>query len=176
MSISAAPQPVGFDPDQLEFLPVLWIHGRTDFTLDDAQRKVLRDFIESEGIIFGTAICGSQPFADAFRREMSAVLPDAPLQRLPAGHPALTPAFGGFDVSSVVIRKPTDTGQGIEVSRFQGSPPIEIAVHDGFAGVFFSPLDVSCALESQNSVQCHGYETADAAKIVANIILYAIQQ
>ena len=53
---------------------------------------------------------------------------------------------------------------------------MELASVDSVAGVFFSPLDVSCALESQNSVQCHGYDTADAAKIVANVLLFALQQ
>ena len=39
--------------------------------------------------------------------------------------------------------------------------------------IFFSPLDLSCALESPNSVQCPGYSTEDAAKIVANLLLFS---
>jgi hypothetical protein len=42
--------------------------------------------------------------------------------------------------------------------------------------VFFSPLDLSCALESQNSIQCPGYDTTDAAKVAINLMLYALQQ
>ncbi len=53
MRISAAPQPVGFDPDALRDVPFLWIHGRTDFQLDAVQRKVLRDYVENGGIILG---------------------------------------------------------------------------------------------------------------------------
>ncbi|MEL7266389.1 MAG: DUF4159 domain-containing protein, partial [Planctomycetota bacterium] len=68
-------------------------------------------------------------------------------------------------------------------------PPRSVARHDvaagrfhavcdveGVASVFLSPLDLSCALESQNSVQCPGYDTTDAAKIAVNLILYAMQQ
>jgi hypothetical protein len=51
-----------------------------------------------------------------------------------------------------------------------------MALVDHVVGVFFSPLDLSCALESPNSVQCPGYGTEDAAKIVANLVLYALQQ
>ena len=176
MFVSAVPEPVAFQADQLEQLPVLWIHGRTEFTLDETQRKVLRDFIGSYGIIFATSICGSESFSESFRREMSAVLPDTQLKRLPAGHPMLTKSFGGYDISTLEIRKPTNTGQGITVSRHPASPQLEVATVDGVVSVFFSPLDVSCALESQNSVQCHGYDTADAAKIVANVLLYALNQ
>ena len=53
---------------------------------------------------------------------------------------------------------------------------IEAVNVDGVAGAFFSPLDLSCALESQNSVQCPGYSTDDAAKIVGNLVLFALQQ
>ena len=176
MSIAAAPQPVGFDSQQLQFLPVLWVHGRSEFRLDDSQRQVLRDFVENKGIIFATSICGAEAFSIALRREMSMILPDAPLKRLPAGHPCFTASFGGYDITSIQIRKPTETGDGILLSRHLATPPLEVSSVDGFASVFFSPLDVSCALESQNSVQCHGYETTDAAKIVANVLLYALQQ
>ena len=40
ITISAAPNPVGFDAEQLRNVPFLWIHGRTDFSLDDGQRRV----------------------------------------------------------------------------------------------------------------------------------------
>ena len=173
MRITAAPQPVGFDPEALRDVPFLWIHGRTDFQLDASQREVLRDYVESGGVILGSAVCGSPAFADAFRREIALVLPEAPLQAIGADHPALAPA-NGFDVRAVTIRTPAQTGGGVD--RRTGPPILEVATVDGVVGVFFSPLDLSCALESPNSVQCPGYGTDDAAKIVANLVLYALQQ
>ena len=83
----AAAKPVGFDAEQLTNVPFLWIHGRTDFSFDDGQRQVLREYVESGGVILGSAVCGSEAFADAFRREIALVLPDAPLRALPAGSP-----------------------------------------------------------------------------------------
>ncbi len=62
------------------------------------------------------------------------------------------------------------------MTRRSGTPVIETALLNGMTNVFFSPLDLSCALESQNSVQCPGYDTDDAAKIVANLVLFALQQ
>ena len=59
----------------------------------------------------------------------------------------------------------------------RSAPPVlEMAIVDNVVGVFFSPLDLSCALESPNSVQCPGYSTEEAAKIVANLVLYGLQQ
>ncbi|MCG8648410.1 MAG: DUF4159 domain-containing protein, partial [Pirellulales bacterium] len=174
--ITAVVEPVGFDAKQLADIQLLWIHGRTEFSFDDAQRRVLAEFVENGGILFGSAICGNEAFANAFRREMALVLPEMPLQSMPAGHPALTNAYGGFDISAVTIRTPAGQGPGSGVSKRLSPPLLEVAKRDGFTHVFFSPLDISCALESQNSIQCPGYNTDDAAKIVANLILYGLQQ
>jgi hypothetical protein len=173
IKISAAATSVGFDAEQLMNVPFLWIHGRTDFRLDDSQREVLAEYVKNGGIILGSAVCGSDAFADGFRREIALVLPEAPLQALPADHGVLK-ALGGFDISSVAIRTPAAAGKGI--GRRIGPPQLEVAVVDNVVGVFFSPLDLSCALESPNSVQCPGYSTDDAAKIVSNLVLYGLQQ
>lgn len=173
VAIVAAPRPVGFDAAALMDLPFLWIHGRTDFSLEESQRKVLREFVENGGVILGSAICGSQVFADAFRREIALILPEAPLRAMPPDHPCLT-VHGGFDIRSVTIRTPAGSGKGL--GRRSSPPLLEMATVDNVVGVFFSPLDVSCALESPNSVQCPGYSTEEAAKIVANLLLFALQQ
>ena len=104
---------------------------------------------------------------------MGRVLPQSSLQPLPPDHPALN-IFGGFDVREVEIRTPAGSGRG--VTRRPGPPVLEMAIVDNVAAVFFSPLDLSCALESPNSVQCPGYSTQEAAKIVANLLLYDLQQ
>ena len=173
IALTSPEQPVGLDLQQLNDVPFLWIHGRTDFSWDEAQRKVLRDYVQSGGIVIGSAVCGSQAFSDAFRREMAKTLPEAPLQAMPANHPALR-ATEGFDLRSMTIRTPASGGQ--KGSRRVGQPDLEFAVVDDLVAVFFSPLDLSCALESPNSIQCPGYNTEDAAKIVANLVLFALQQ
>ncbi len=174
--ITAPADPVGFDSEQLQNVQVLWIHGRTEFAFDAPQRKVLAEFLQNGGIVLGTAICGSEAFADAFRREIALVLPESPLKSMPPNHPALTNAYGGFDLTSVTIRSPANQGLGKGISRRTSPPVLEMAIVDNVASVFFSPLDISCALESQNSVQCPGYSTQDAAKIVANLVLFGLQQ
>ncbi len=176
IALVAAPDPVAFDAESLRDVTVLWIHGRTEFQLTGSQRDVLRKFVENDGVILGSAICGSEAFSESFRRELGLILPDAPLKALPAAHPALTPAFDGFDIRSVTIRTLKNTGTGQTFGRRTGPPVLEVATVNNVAAVFYSPLDLSCALESPNSVQCPGYSTEDAAKIVANLILFALQQ
>ena len=173
IALTSPAQPVGLEASQLTDLPFLWIHGRTDFSWDEDQRQVLRDYVRHGGIIIGSAICGSQDFSDAFRREIAKVLPGSPLKPMPASHPALR-ATGGFDIRNVTIRTPAQNGKG--ASQRTGRPDLELAEVDDLAAVFFSPLDLSCALESPNSVQCPGYNTSDAAKIVANLVLYTLEQ
>ncbi|QDT07835.1 hypothetical protein K227x_62640 [Rubripirellula lacrimiformis] len=173
LRILAADQPIGFDAQSLADVQFLWIHGRTDFAFDDAQRQVLADFVRDDGIILGSSVCGGEAFTEAFRREMKKIFPASPLETVPPDHP-LWRASGGFDLSSVTIRTPGDGGRGL--AKRTGRPLMEMVTIDDIAGVFFSPLDISCALESPNSVQCPGYSTEDAAKIVANLLLFGLQQ
>jgi hypothetical protein len=42
--------------------------------------------------------------------------------------------------------------------------------------VVFSPLDVSCALERQDSMECAGYVRDDAARIGVNVVLYSLYE
>jgi hypothetical protein len=171
--IAAAPQSVGFDAEQLRDVSILWIHGRTDFSLGESQTEILREFVESGGVILGAAVCGAPEFATAFRREMGKVMVDSALRPVPADHPLMT-INNGFDIRQVTIRTPATGGK--QIGRRRGPPQLEVAEYDNLAAIFFSPLDLSCALESPNSVQCPGYSTEDAAKIVANLVLFTLGQ
>ena len=42
--------------------------------------------------------------------------------------------------------------------------------------VIFSPFDISCALESHESLECEGYTRKDAARIGLNLLLYSFHQ
>ncbi|WP_167547008.1 DUF4159 domain-containing protein [Stieleria maiorica] len=176
VAISVPENPVAFDEQALADVAVLWVHGRRDFVLSSGQRDVLRQFVERGGVILGTAICGDESFARAFRREFAAVLGQNSLQSMPSDHPMLSTQYYGYDLRSVTIRRIGRGASGQQIRR-QTSPPIlEYAEIDDVVAVVFSPLDISCALESQNSVQCPGYGTEDAAKIVTNVVQMALNQ
>ncbi len=58
----------------------------------------------------------------------------------------------------------------------QREPYLEgLKLGDRYA-VIFSPLDISCALENHESLDCEGYTRQDAARIGLNVLLYSFHQ
>lgn len=174
--VAAAPDAITAMADSLQEISVLWIHGRTDFKWTADQREQLAEFLRNDGVILASAICGSEAFATAFRREIALVVPESKLEPMPTDHPAMLPTYDGFDLRRVTIRRPIQKASGMVISRRTAPPVLEMIKLGGITSVVFSPLDISCALESQNSVQCPGYGTEDAAKIVTNVVLMTLRQ
>lgn len=179
VEVIAAEKPIALTDQSLARVGVLYLTGQTTFELDAESRRALKNYIDREGIILASPICGNEAFATSLRRELTALVPAEKFEPMPSDHPAWTTRFGGFDLTNVEIRVPhqkPSASKSVEVARRSGSPVMESIQVNGADTVFFSPLDLSCALESPNSIQCPGYATADAARIVAGVILYALQQ
>jgi hypothetical protein len=90
----------------------------------------------------------------------------------------LTRTYGGFDLASVSRRVPElrDAKEPLRAALRAGPPMLEgIKLGDRWA-VVFSPLDLSCALERQDSMECPGYTRDDAARIGVNVVLYSLYQ
>jgi hypothetical protein len=165
------------DPTLFDY-HLVFVHGRNAFRLTDAERKQLRTYLERGGMVFANAICASKSFVESFRGEMKAILPDEPLRPIPAGDPLLSTALGGYDLSTVSRRDPQQrTGkQGPRAVVRKVPPELEgIKLADRY-GVIFSPYDLSCALEKQDTMECQGYVRDDAARIGLNVVLYSLQQ
>ena len=155
---------------------MVFMHGRNAFRLTDAERKQLKLYVERGGLVFANSICASKAFTESFRREMQAIFPDTPLQPIPKSDPLLTTAFNGFDLSSVTYRDPQpQTGnQPLKPLERKGPPELEGVKIGNRYGVVFSPLDLSCALEKQDTLECRGYVREDAARIGMNVVLYSL--
>jgi hypothetical protein len=156
---------------------LVFLHGRNEFRLSDAERKQLRSYVERGGMILADSVCASAAFTKAFRREMQAIFPDTALERIPPEHPVFTTEYGGFDLGIVTRRDPRRSADGaIRAELREGPPELEgIKIGDRYA-VFFSPYDLSCALESHESLECQGYTRDDAARIGLNVILYSLHE
>ncbi len=165
------------DPALLEY-PIIFIHGRREFSFSATERKALATYLKRGGFIFGDAICASPQFAESFRREMEAILPEAPLERLPVDHPLLSAEYRGFNLPSVTLRTPSTGGESdpLTAKLSKTEPFLQGLKIDDRLAVVFSPYDISCALENQTSLECKGYIKEDAAKIGLNILLFALQQ
>ena len=156
--------------------PVLFAHGRRSFQWTTEERKAVTQYVDTGGVVFADAICASKEFARSFRNEMKQIFPDAEWKQVPPSHPLFTSEYKGFDVSKLRIRRKQAGADGKRNKAEWGVPVLEgIEVDDRFV-VLFSPLDISCALESAASTECEGYVSEDAAKLGINVLLYALQQ
>jgi hypothetical protein len=180
VGLRVAAEPLHVSPDDPQLLDhtVAFIHGRRDFRFSEKQRKALATYLRRGGFLFGDAICANGQFADALRREIKAALPEAEFVRLPEDHPLFTQQFRGYDLSTVTLRDPQvrAAGDPLNARQMQIKPLLEGVQLQGRLAVVFSPYDISCAMENAASLDCKGYLPADAARLVVNIVMYALQQ
>jgi hypothetical protein len=163
------------DPSLPKF-HLAFMHGRHDFRFTPEERTRLREYLQHGGMLMADAICSSREFVQAFRREIALVLPENKMQPIPADHPILTEAAGGFDIRQVERREPAaeQVGQPMRSRVQRVAPELEGVDLDGRLAVVFSPYDISCALEQHEALQCRGYTRTDAAKIGLNILMYSL--
>jgi hypothetical protein len=109
---------------------------------------------------------------------MKSIFPEQTLERIGARHPLFTKEFGGSDLSIVSRRQP-ETGRASDPLKSmvrKTEPYLEgLTIGDRYA-VIFSPYDISCALESHESMECEGYVKEDAGRIGINVLLYSLNQ
>ena len=172
--LSSEQRLINIVPAELEQYAVVFMHGRGELRLSEAQRESLRTYLQNGGFLFADAICADEQFTASFRREMEIVLGEG-LERLPDNHPLLTNSFYGFDIRQVEVIDPDSSGENVISVQRKVAPQLETGRSDNRLAVIFSPLDLSCALESRHSLQCRGYVRADAARIGINILLFALQ-
>lgn len=154
--------------------PMLYIHGRQEFSFSELERKELRTYLENGGVLFADACCGAPQFDKAFRAELSKMLPDQSLERIAIEHELMTTPF---DIREVTRRLPAVNrpGQPLETISQKSEPVLYGISIDGRLAVIYSPYDLSCALERQASLICNGYESKDALHIAMNIVIYSSQ-
>jgi hypothetical protein len=165
------------DPTLFDY-PIVFLHGRRDFRFTKSQQKALATFVERGGVIMADAICASPQFATALRREISAIVPNGKLARIPTDHKMFGTEFGGYDLASVTLRDPKLRRESdpLGIRLVKGAPYLEGVEIDGRYSVIISPFDLSCGLENHTSLECKGYIKEDSVKIGVNLILYALHQ
>jgi hypothetical protein len=179
LQVRAAPDLINISDPNLFRYHLVFMHGRYDFHLSEAERTQLREYLERGGTLLADSICASKAFVDAFRREIAQAVPNQKLARIPIEDKLFTSAYGGFDIRKVSLRDPqaADDGKQPVTARIRSTEPqlegLELA---GRWAVIFSPYDISCALESHEAIGCRGYTQQDAARIGLNVLLYSLNQ
>src|SRR5205823_693752 len=110
--------------------------------------------------------------------EMKAIYPAAQFARIPPTHAMFTDEFHGFSLQGVELRDLQIRGDAdpLTTRLVKTTPLLEGLEVEGRIAVIVSPYDISCALEKGASLECKGYTPADAARLGANVLLYALQQ
>lgn len=178
INVAAREELIRISDDALWDYHLVFMHGRNRFQLTDLERRRLKTYLERGGTLVADSICASSSFTESFRDEMATIFPENPIEPIPAEDPMWSNRYGGERLQNVARHEPVATapGQPMRMTRIESPPRLEgIKIGDRWA-VIFSPLDISCALERHNSIDCRGYTQESAARIALNIILYSLGQ
>jgi hypothetical protein len=162
---------------QLAALPtadLLHITGRAAFTLDAAQRAALETFVARGGTVLVDAWAGETAFAEAARRELSAVFGTAK-----ALDDTSTLAAGRYEGGSDLSRELRYTlparrallAAGVRAGRHQ----LEVFEADGRPAVIFSRYDLSAAAAGISIFGARGYRPTSARRIITNVAGYLVR-
>jgi hypothetical protein len=161
-------RPVRLTDPALYTCPIIYLAGRFNFELTEAERSALLAHLKRGGFLLVDNCCGPEPFDTTFRTACKRLWPDSPLEPLPPDHPIFT-GKPGFDVTTVHY------GPDVQKAEPELKTPqlwgIEI---DGRLAVVYSPYALGCGLEGQEFDGCWGLRAEDARRLAANIVLYAL--
>lgn len=155
------------DPD-LRDHPIAYMTGHFAFTLDAAEKKALREWLERGGTLIAESCCGRTAFDTSFRRLAGELFPQSPLTPLPKDHPVIA-GNPGYELKSVAYRPAVlKEHPGLRTVVLEG---VEI---DGRTAILYSPYGFGCGLHGHQCYACRGLIQEDARKLAVNLVLYAL--
>jgi hypothetical protein len=145
--------------------PVLFRSGHFNYEYTDAQRKKLREFALSGGMIIYNTGLGSAPFYRSTISEMKKIFPEQPIQRLTSDHPIF---HSYYDIDHVTYLP------GVKKSGYRGDEP------------WFDGIEINCRVvalvsrwgmavgwEDHQKDEFQAYTSESAKKLGINIFAYA---
>ena len=153
--------PVQMDSDELFDYPFAVMTGEGAFSLSDAQRDTLKDYLTYGGFVIASAGCSSKPWNESFRQEMVAMFPEAELAVLGADHAIYHTVY---DISS---------------SRYKSGetklPELYALQIEGRVVMVWSPDGLNDSGNAgPNCCCCGGNEVKSAKQLNVNILAYAL--
>jgi len=120
------------DPDPAQN-PILFRSGHYNFTYNEAERKKLREYMLAGGMMIYNTGLGSAPFYRSTIRELAAIFPEQPVQRLSADHPIF---HSYYDIDRVQYMS------GVASSGYKGNEP------------WFDGVEINCRVVALVSRWC----------------------
>lgn len=150
--------------------PLVYLAGTNAFRLTHEERINLRDYLHRGGLLFAEAACGRTSFDNAFRKEITRVLPGTDLERLPPKHLLFQYPHKLEKVRpTAALRQRLDTENPIP-------PQLYGIVIGARLAVIYSPFDLSAGWALAHAPYSHGLEQEDALAMGVNILAYALMQ
>jgi len=171
-------------PIEIDQLPgagvkVATLTGTGDFTLTDAQKKILKSFVEGGGTLIVDVAGGAKytvdpamqirkptGFAASAEQCVEAIFGDGSLRRLSMAAPVFT--MPGYRIDRVTYRRGTKAR--LANMKTQNLRAVLIGERPG---VFLSREDLTAGLVGYPSAAVDGYSPDSAVDLMRNLILYA---
>ena len=145
--------------------PVLYRSGHYRFAFTEAERQLLREYMLAGGMmIFNTGL-GSLPFYQSVQRELQAIFPEQPLQRLSSDHPV----FHSFYSMDQVEYTPA-----VRAAGYRGNEPWFDAVEINCRVVaLVSRWGMAVGWQGEVKDEYQAYTEESAFRLGVNILTYA---
>ena len=145
--------------------PILYRTGHYNFEYTPAVRQKLRDYLLAGGMIVYNTGLGSAPFYRSVVREMKAIFPEQPIQRLTSDHPIF---HSYYDVDRVKY------AGGVRKAGYEGSEPWFDAVEINCRVVaLVSRWGMAVGWQGDVKEEYQAYEQESAYRLGINIFSYA---
>lgn len=138
--------------------PFVIMTGEDAYKLLESERKNLKKFLESGGMLLASAGCSSSSWDRSFRVEISKMFPKKSLKAIPLTHKLFKTVFE--------IKK---------IKTKHGKPkPLEGLEINGRLAVVYSPDGLNDTAHVQGCCCCGGNEIYNCNRINVNILAYAL--
>jgi hypothetical protein len=154
----------------------LYMHGRRDFEMKKEELDQLRFHLETGGVLFADACCGSKQFDIGFRKMIKALWKDKELERIPLKDELFSKELNGEAITEVKCRREGADGKPGSSEFRVVEPQLEGIKINGRWAVIYSRYDIGCALEKHQSTDCLGHDHASAVLLGKAAVLYAMRR
>ena len=151
--------PVKTDSVELFDYPFAVMTGEGAFTLSDAQRENLKNYLTRGGFLVASAGCSSPEWAASFQREVKAIFPDNEMKKLEMSHEVFHTVY---DIKELTAKRNTTPHlSGLEID----GKIVLIFTEDGLNDTANAGPNCCC---------CGGNEIKNAKQINVNLLAYAL--
>jgi len=168
VSVANRPEPVRLTQAGLSNYHVLYITGHYAFTLSDAERVALKEYLDRGGFLWAEACCGRPAFDKAFRELAKQLYPDEELQMLPADHTIFQGKVG------TPIREVSYSPAVQAESPALHRPVLYGLTRNGHLVIVYCPYGLASGLDGMKTYGARTYAPGDAKRLATNILLFGL--